>query len=319
MRCNRSNQGVLVATLPWRWLTSWIAAILLGAAPVSQAGTLTPPPIPATGAYVGAWINPLGLQGPPGVVEIEQLPLFNLKMGQSVAILHLFMGLTAAFPTTVMSEIEANGSMPMVDLGCGNVSEIAAGHYDTTITSIAQSMKQFAKPVFMRWYYEMNLPNKVRACNAASRSQDFVAAWRHIWTLFHRVGATNVAFVWCPSARPSSDQYYPGDQYVDWVGGDGFDLTGDGFAAFTSAFKAFYYKWRGLKPIMIGATGATNLDQAAYIGGMTTNLPLQYPDIKGIMYFDAPGPRATYNLTTSGMSAMRIMINLPYFVGAGSP
>ena len=55
----------------------------------------------------------------------------------------------------------------------------------------------------------------------------FVAAWRRIHGLFAAAGASNVIWVWNPnviSAEPQLElsAYYPGDEYVDWVGVTGY-------------------------------------------------------------------------------------------------
>ena len=93
----------------------------------------------------------------------------------------------------------------------------------------------------------------------------YIEAWQHIWTIFQSQGATNVAFVWCPSIKgPTRLAYYPGDAYVDWIGWDGYDRKQDPTMLQTQ-FLPFYEYWAAHgKPLMIGETGATT-DQATYL------------------------------------------------------
>jgi hypothetical protein len=54
----------------------------------------------------------------------------------------------------------------------------------------------------------------------------FVGAWRHIVTLFREEGAQNVTWLWTlqavePGTGPIAS-WWPGAQYVTWVGIDGF-------------------------------------------------------------------------------------------------
>ena len=54
----------------------------------------------------------------------------------------------------------------------------------------------------------------------------FVAAWRHIVTLFRKQGADNVTWLWTlemdqPGTGPIAS-WWPGAQYVTWVGIDGY-------------------------------------------------------------------------------------------------
>lgn len=53
----------------------------------------------------------------------------------------------------------------------------------------------------------------------------YIDAWRHVHDVFERVGAHNVIWVWSPNCENwpdmewnGSEIYYPGDEYVDWVG-----------------------------------------------------------------------------------------------------
>ena len=56
----------------------------------------------------------------------------------------------------------------------------------------------------------------------------FVAAWRHIVTLFRAQGARNVTWLWTvniidtPGGIPSPGPWWPGSSYVTWVGIDGY-------------------------------------------------------------------------------------------------
>jgi mannan endo-1,4-beta-mannosidase len=54
----------------------------------------------------------------------------------------------------------------------------------------------------------------------------FVAAWRHLVTLFRSDGAENVTWIWTlqadePGTGPIAE-WWPGAKYVDWVGIDGY-------------------------------------------------------------------------------------------------
>ena len=55
----------------------------------------------------------------------------------------------------------------------------------------------------------------------------FIAAWRHIVTVFRGEGADNVTWLWTVNAeeRPGSrpiQAWWPGASYVTWVGIDGY-------------------------------------------------------------------------------------------------
>ncbi len=66
-----------------------------------------------------------------------------------------------------------------------------------------------------------------------TRPKAFVAAWRHVVTLFRTLGAKNVTWLWTVNIIndnrigkkiPSPAPWWPGKNYVDWVGIDGYYL-----------------------------------------------------------------------------------------------
>jgi hypothetical protein len=296
------------------------------------------PAIPATGAYLGAWVNPGSLTGggtsctgtntEAGCNEIEQLPQFNQSIGKSVSILHVYAGFKNALPVTTLDAIKANGSIPLIDWGCSDVGTIASGQDDATITAYAQALKTYGSPVFLRWFWEMNLNDQANSnCGAYNNGAGYIAAWQHIWSIFHRVGTSNVAFVWCPSIQNgSAAQYYPGDQYVDWISVDGYDRTGQGTSGFSSIFGSYYGQWVSHgKPIMIAETAAfanpstNSAEQAAYLEGIANVLPGSFPDIKAVVYFDSVGPAGDWSLQGSGSTAFKALADSSYFITSTTP
>ena len=133
---------------------------------------------------------------------------------------------------------------------------------------------------------------------------DYVPAWRHVHDIFTSVGATNATWVWCPnieyqgSYKPLSS-LYPGDAYVDWTCLDG-DNWGTNpwnpnvWTTFAQTFGASDSLITGTiapsKPMVIGETASTEYggSKAAWITDMLkTQLPLNFPKIKGFLGFEA--------------------------------
>ncbi len=217
-----------------------------------------------------------------------------------------------------MQKIVDQGAIPLVSWGCASTAAVASGQYDQLITSYATALKAFGHPVLLRWFWEMNLRvAKDVACIGSNGPAGFVSAWIHVWNIFHQVGATNVSFVWCPGisgGQIESAQYFPGAAYVDWIGADGYDRKDQGAQAFAQVFGAWYSAYAAYgKPMMVGETGATATDQAAYLQGIGSALPSQFPDIKALVYFDAPGPADLWVLTPDGLQAYGQLARSPYF------
>ncbi|MFZ1041090.1 MAG: glycosyl hydrolase [Anaerolineales bacterium] len=291
---------------------------------------LSPPTIPHNGVYLGAWVNPAKGASGGGPTFASQLPQFQADLGGRLpGILNFYTDFLTPLPLTDLQTIEAKGSIPLISWGgagsCATssipsgqyTSGIAAGQYDQQITQYANSLKAFGHPVFVRWFWEMNLGKKNDPCNGSAGASGYVAAWRHIYTLFHQAGATNVAFVWCPALSAGltgADNFYPGADYIDWIGIDGYLKDSNTASSFAELFGAWYAKYVTYqKPLIVVETGAPQNDQANYFNGIGQSVPTQFPDLKAILYFDALGNNGDWALTQPGLEAFAQLLANPYF------
>lgn len=91
----------------------------------------------------------------------------------------------------------------------------ASGQYDSLLTEAFSYLNTLSNPVFIRIGGEMNV------WTTPTEPQDFIAAFRHVADLAHRI-APNVATVFSPNYaslyQGDMDSFYPGDAYVDWIG-----------------------------------------------------------------------------------------------------
>ena len=106
-----------------------------------------------------------------------------------------------------------------------SVAKIAAGSYDGYLRSFAASVRHFRHPVIIGFGHEMNAYWYSWGYGQLPAST-FVAAWRHIVTLFRSQGADNVTWLWTlqadePGTGPIAS-WWPGAKYVTWVGIDGY-------------------------------------------------------------------------------------------------
>ena len=91
------------------------------------------------------------------------------------------------------------------------------GQYDKVIKKYCKWAKKAKRPIYLRIGYEFDGPHN------AFEPKEYVRAYRYIVDLMRREGVENVAFVWHSYASPPYKGYpvadwYPGDDYVDWVG-----------------------------------------------------------------------------------------------------
>ena len=106
-----------------------------------------------------------------------------------------------------------------------SVAQIAAGGFDSYLRSFARSVRDFGHPVVIGFGHEMNA-YWYSWGNGQLPASTFVAAWRHIVTLFRDQGANDVTWLWTlqadePGTGPIAS-WWPGAKYVTWVGMDGY-------------------------------------------------------------------------------------------------
>lgn len=171
--------------------------------------------------------------------------------------------------------------------------QIANGAYDDYIRSWAAAMKTFLagpdgnygnaddRRAYLRFAHEMNgdwYPYSPAYGIAPATS--FVAMWRHVHDLFVASGIddpTRLSWVFSANnveGRVRTEDLFPGDDYVDWVGVDGYNwgtLGGHQFQTPSEVFDPMVKRLRAIssKPIGINEVAA---DQA----GMTLAAKLQW-------------------------------------------
>lgn len=217
-------------------------------------------------------------------------------LGRPLDIAHAFYPWDRSFPTVFERESLAQGRIPMISWNGTDVAEIVAGRHDALIRERADALAALGEPVLLRWFWEMDGRRKAEW---ARDPEAYVAAWRHIRTLFDERGADQVAWVWCPNAMGfetgEAPRWYPGDDSVDWLCADGYNLSGaQPGAASRGLYDLFrdFYAWadeRG-KPIMIGEVGAVERgpgQKAAWHTAAGDDLQTWLPNVQAYVYFDA--------------------------------
>lgn len=185
----------------------------------------------------------------------------------------------------------------------------------TTIRKSLDNLATFNKPMFIRFANEMNV-------SALGNDPDrYIEIFRNVANMVHEY--PNFAVVWSPNDMGALDRpfkyYYPGDEYVDWIGvssyikkyfqgnKDTLDkdaiyfMTGD-YAFTTNALKPivkFMEDNNINKPIMISEGGVSTEnkygeDMSSWaiprLRNMYYNVIMKYPQVKMINYFNTYRP-----------------------------
>lgn len=131
------------------------------------------------------------------------------------------------FQTRLANAARAHGAVPFVQINPGQVSmaAIAAGGYDVYLRSYADQVRAYGYPVIVGFAPEMNGPWYPWGWHH-TKPAVWIAAWRHLVTVFRGQGVSNVIWLWTISATNLQSgpirNWWPGGRYVTWVGIDGY-------------------------------------------------------------------------------------------------
>ncbi len=241
---------------------------------------------PAPQSYLGVYVNGL----PESYAGVTT---FTATTGVRPGLVMYYSGWMERFQAGFARDAARHQAVPLVQIEPTGVSlaAIAAGHYDTYLRSYAAAVKAFGGRVILSFGHEMN-GYWYTWGNRHTSPATFVAAWRHVVTVFRQQGAGNVAWLWTVNvidarARiPSPARWWPGGSYVDMVGIDGYyRLPAFTFASlFGPTIKAV--RALTLDPILIAETGAPNA------GGQSAKVANLFAGVRaygllGFVWFDA--------------------------------
>ena len=171
-------------------------------------------------AYLGVFET----GAPPGYAAIAD---FTQAAGRQPNLLGFYSGWAGTFDKSFAEMLYKHKIIPFVQIDPtdASVTAIAAGTYDAWLRTYANSVADFGHAVVIGFGHEMNARWYTWGYGHVPPST-FVAAWRHIVTVFRSEGANNVTWLWTlqadePGTGPVAS-WWPGAQYVTWIGLDGY-------------------------------------------------------------------------------------------------
>lgn len=304
-------------------------------------------PVPEKGCYLGAF-TPTEIGGQAGFEALQGKPI-------AVEMNYYGLGTPSDFPVATFNAIVAGGAIPHMtwEPWAGgnpagpnyNNTKIINGGWDTFYRKYAKSIKAWGKPLFIRWGHEMNgdwypwsgATNGGATLNGygdptkADGVERYIDAYRHVVDLFRAEGVTNVTWIWCPNIGdvPNEDwnrpeNYYPGDDYVDWVGLDGYNwgtsVVGRGWGTYYQIFNSSYQKFKAYgKPMIIGEFASTELggDKAKWIKEAMQYIKLVHTQIKCITWFNINKETDwRVNSSSTSLAAWKLAVADDYFISS---
>jgi hypothetical protein len=237
------------------------SALVLSLRSGSGAGDTSPRPrgagqdaLPATpGSYLGVYATGVPLSY-AGVTAFS-----NATGARKPNLVGYYSGWGEQFKTSFAETARGHGAATIVqvDPTLPSIRDIAAGRYDSYLRSFADRIRNFGHPVVLGFGHEMNADWYSWGYKHVAPAT-FVAAWRHIVTLFRGEGAGNVTWLWTlqadePGTGPIAS-WWPGPEYVTWVGIDGYYYRP--YETFASIFGKTIAEVRGVtgKPVLLSET-----------------------------------------------------------------
>jgi mannan endo-1,4-beta-mannosidase len=240
----------------------------------------------APGPYIGLYTR-----GVPG--SYAGIKAFTTATGVNPSVVTYYSGWLEPFKSGFARAAADHDAVPLVQIDPEHVSiaAIAAGSFDSYLRAYAKAVRGYHHPVILSFGHEMNGYWYSWGYTHTTPSV-FVAAWRHIVTLFRALRARNVTWLWTVNTIhkqtkvPSPGAWWPGDSFVSWVGIDGYFT--DSSAVFASVFgpTIFYVRTLTRRPILIAETSAVpTADQPAKIAELFAGIHLY--DLLGFVWFDS--------------------------------
>jgi Glycosyl hydrolase family 26 len=274
----RSRLAILVA------LVIAAAAVLVVVSHFAWPADHAAPSLPSDQAsYLGVYES-----GPPRTYQ--PVADFMSATGTEPNLVGYYSGWREPFQASFAGTIRQQGATTIVQWDPTNVliSAIAAGDYDGYLRSFARSVHDFRYPVIIGFGHEMNAPWYSWGYGSVSPST-FVAAWRHVVTLFRAEGADNVYWLWTlqadePGTGPIAS-WWPGAQYVTWVGIDGYYYRpSDTFASVFGKTIAQVRMFTG-QPVLLSETAVgPQAGQARKISDLFSGM--RHYGTLGLVWFD---------------------------------
>lgn len=282
---------------------------------------------PENGCYIG--FHPFKLRYPD---------YYKRRIGQMPKIFIPYYGRMDSprpnFLTELVESISDQGAIPfvyiMIDtyIGLHGFKNLVDNkEFREDLTKYARDIVKFGKPIFVCTMHELNGDWYVWGQQPKTAKK----VWKDMWQIFEDNGANEYAtWVWevfCQEASSWADypeRYYPGDNYVDWIGLSAYSRDGNpsGTKSFSllagSTYREMRWKHRN-KPIMMAEFAKT------YGSYQARWLKKAFKTIKS-----CPGMKAAvfwnnyhlwiddlHTLTDNSFGVYKEIMKDPHFIGAG--
>ncbi len=282
--------------------------------------------IPAQGAYAGAYVD---WGDTEDSVSMERILAFEKLAGKQQAIIAFssYWG-TGKFPTAQAEIVRTYGAAPLIYWSPWGppyeqnkaqpdyaLDRILEGKFDSYIRDWAHQARDTHTVLLVAWGLEMNgdwFPwggagqgggetKKFGDPKKPDGPEKFVAAYRYVVDHVRQAGARNIEWIFHAQnySWPVKDwnrmaNYYPGDDYVDWLGMSvyGKQYARGDWLKFDTVMRKPCAELAALnktKPIILAEWGVAEFprsgSKAEFFDGAFASMKKDYPRLKAIVYW----------------------------------
>jgi beta-mannanase len=166
--------------------------------------------------------------------------------------------------------------------------------YDSNIAWLCSDVRDYGGQVLIRWGHEMeNITGRYPW--ASQDGSAYIDAYRYFVSKCRSI-APKASYIWSPAGNKNLAQYWPGQQFVDYIGITVFDYAEweQRFYGYNRSFSDNWGERYSLVrdygvPVIITEFGATGPDRAEWVAGALKDAANE-PDIKSVVFFNAQDP-----------------------------
>ncbi|MFY9888830.1 MAG: glycosyl hydrolase [Streptosporangiaceae bacterium] len=281
-------------------LVALLALALIAVFYVSVHRPRTIPPavttaLPATPGHY------LGVAESNEIANYESVDTFAAAIHRQPNVVLYYSKWGDPFETGLAKDARAHGATTFVQIDpeqSTRMAAVAAGRYDTYLRTFATQIRDWRYPVIVGFAPEMNGDWDSWGWRHTSPAT-WIAAWKHVVTIFRQQKATNVTWIWTINAGSNGtgpiQDWWPGASYVTWIGIDGYYFYSA--STFRSTFGPTITQVRALtatKPILLSETAI------GQVAGQARKIPdlfngMRAARVLGFVWFDKDQNQGIYH------------------------
>lgn len=172
---------------------------------------------------------------------------------------------------------------------------ISRGYYDDYIRNFIATLKSYDKPFYLRFAHEFDNPQYPWSPKGENTPAEFVAAWKHVHDMLEEEGAYKVMMVWNPWKPDQMADYFPGEEYVDWIGVTALNYdrlnNNERYTTFSELYEPFHEELLSFtgKPVMLAEFGSLDLEgrQREWTEEAVISINREFEEIRAVVLFNS--------------------------------